>query len=118
VFIWAPIAELPLMIVNERMMSIAKVVRFIAIFAPHARPNISDPKLGIRNSALEIVPIIRSIFGMGLRLSVGSSNFRFMIIKLFLSNIVNKITPRRRFRRQFTSKNLGFISVERFFGFS
>ena len=32
-------------------------------------------------------------------------------LKVFLFNIVNKITPRRRFRRQFTSKKLKISPV-------
>ena len=64
------------MMVNDNMISTAKVERPIVGVTPQARPKIREPKLGMRNSAREIVPIIRRRLGMELRFSAGSSNFR------------------------------------------
>jgi hypothetical protein len=48
-------AELRLMIVNERTIKITSSVRLKGGVIPYATPMISEPKLGKRNSALETI---------------------------------------------------------------
>lgn len=52
----APMAELRLIMENDKTIIIAKSPVLVEGVAPQASPMISDPRLGSRNSALEIVP--------------------------------------------------------------
>jgi len=52
----APMAELRLIIVKDRIIITAKSPMLVDDVAPQASPMMSDPRFGSKNSALETVP--------------------------------------------------------------
>ena len=54
-FAWAPIAELMFIIEKDNVIRIAPSIKPRGGLAPHASPIISEPRLGKRNSDLDIL---------------------------------------------------------------
>ena len=52
---WAPIAELMFIMENDNVVRIAPSIKPKGGLAPHASPIISEPRLGKRNSDLDIL---------------------------------------------------------------
>jgi hypothetical protein len=55
VLAWAPMAELRLIMVKDKIMRTARSPMLVDAAAPQASPIMSDPRFGSRNSALETV---------------------------------------------------------------
>lgn len=67
-FAWAPIAELMFIMEKDNAIRIAPSIKPKGGLAPHASPIISEPRLGKRNSDLDI--LASSLIGVDIALGL------------------------------------------------